>query len=303
VAEGLVEKIGRLRRERNAVILAHSYQRPEIQDIADFTGDSLGLSQQAAATKADVIVFCGVHFMAETAAMICPNKTVLIPDEHAGCPMANMAAVRQLREKKIQYPGAVVVTYVNSTAQIKAESDYCCTSSNAVNVVRAIPAEKKILFLPDVSLGAWVAKQTGRELVLWDGYCPTHHRILARDIREKKAAHPGAKVVVHPECLEGVIALADMVASTTGIIKWCKESSENEFIIGTEIGILHRLAKECPGKTFYPASELADCPNMKLITLEKVLWSLEDMVYRVTVPEDVAHKALTSINRMLAIAP
>jgi quinolinate synthase len=291
-----------LRRERNAVILAHNYQRPEVQDIADFVGDSLGLSQEAAKTKADVILFCGVDFMAETAMILCPDRTVLVPDENAGCPMANMLTVRELREKKKEHPDAVVVTYVNSTAAVKAESDICCTSANAVQVVQSIPRDRRIIFTPDESLGDFVASCTGRRLILWPGYCPTHHRILAEDVQRERALHPKAKVVVHPECTADVINLADYVASTSGILKRAREPGEFEFIIGTEIGILHRLQRENPAKTFYPASRLADCPNMKLNTLEKILWSLEDNAYRVTVPEDIRARALKAIERMLAVS-
>jgi len=297
----IIERINKLRKERQAIIVAHNYQRPEVQDIADYVGDSLGLAQEAAKTDAKVIVFCGVHFMAETAALISPDKIVLMPDTNAGCPLANMITVRQLCEEKVRYPGAVVVAYVNTSAAIKAESDYCCTSSNAVKVVNAIPKDKKIIFIPDQSLGNYVARQTKRELVFWKGYCPTHHRIFARDILERKKLYPKAKVVVHPECLQEVIDLADKVASTSGILKYCRESAAQEFIIGTEIGILHRLKKENPDKTFVEASKLADCPNMKLNTLEKVLWSLEDMFYPVTVPPEIARRALKSIQRMLEI--
>lgn len=297
----IIAKINRLRRERNAVILAHNYQRPEVQDIADFVGDSLGLSQEAAKTKADVIVFCGVDFMAETAAILCPDKTVLMPDENAGCPMANMLTVRELRELKKEYPDAVVVTYVNSSAAVKAESDICCTSANAVKVVQSIPRDRRIIFTPDESLGDYVASLTARRMILWPGYCPTHHRIFAEDVRRERALHPRAKVVVHPECTADVIELADYVASTSGIVRRVREPGDSEFIIGTEIGILHRLHKENPAKSFYPASRLADCPNMKLNTLEKILWSLEDNIYRVTVPEEIRTRALEAITRMLAV--
>jgi quinolinate synthase len=297
----IIQKINKLRKERDAVIVAHNYQRPEVQDIADYVGDSLGLSQEAAKTKAKVIVFCGVHFMAETAAIISPSKTVLIPDDNAGCPLANMITVRQLKDEKAKNPDAVVVAYVNTTAAVKAESDYCCTSSNAVKVVSAIPKDKKIIFIPDQSLGSYVANQAKRDLILWKGYCPTHHRILAKDILEIKKKSPNAKVVVHPECLKEVIDLADKVVSTTGILKYCAESDGKEFIIGTEIGVLHKLRKDNPDKIFIEASKLADCPNMKLNTLEKILWSLEDMVYKVTVPADIAQKAMRSIQRMLEI--
>jgi quinolinate synthase len=301
VETDLIRKINKLRKERKAVIVAHNYQRPEVQDIADYVGDSLELAQISAKTEARVIVFCGVHFMAETASIIAPDKTILIPDENAGCPMANMITAKQLRELKAKHPDAVVVTYVNSSAAVKAESDYCCTSSNAVKVVNAIPKEKPIIFIPDQSLGGYTAVQSGRKLILWSGYCPTHHRIMAKDIKAQKEKHPGAKGVVHPECLEEVLNIADKVASTSGILKYCKESGAKEFIIGTEIGIIHRLKKENPGKAFVAASNLADCPNMKLNTPEKILWSLEDMAYRVTVSPDTAKKAMNSIRRMLEI--
>ncbi|HVP36323.1 MAG TPA: quinolinate synthase NadA [Terriglobales bacterium] len=295
----IVEEILKLKKERKAIILAHNYQAPEVQDIADFSGDSLGLSQEAAKTEAEIIIFCGVHFMAETAAILCPDKTVLMPDLNAGCPMANMITLRQLKELKKKHPQAVVVTYVNSKAEIKAESDYCCTSSNAIKVVQTIPADKEIIFIPDKYLGSYVASQTKRELILWQGYCPTHARILPEDILKKKALYPKAEVLVHPECIPEVIAMADKVLSTTGICKYAKESKSEEFIIGTEIGILHKLKKENPEKRFYPASELADCPNMKLNNLEKILWSLQDLVYKVEIPEQIARKAKRSIDRML----
>jgi quinolinate synthase len=297
----LVEEILKLKKERKAIILAHNYQSPEVQDIADFSGDSLGLSQEAAKTMAEIIIFCGVHFMAETAAILCPDKTVLMPDLNAGCPMANMITLRQLMELKKKHPQAIVVTYVNSKAEIKAESDYCCTSSNAIKVVQSIPSDKEIIFIPDKYLGSYVASQTKRNLILWQGYCPTHSRILPEDILKKKALYPKAEVLVHPECIPEVIAMADKVLSTTGICKYAKESKSEEFIIGTEIGILHKLKKENPGKRFYPASELADCPNMKLNNLEKILWSLQDLVYKVEVPEEIARKAKRSIDRMLEI--
>jgi quinolinate synthase len=298
----IVEKINELKTKKNAIILAHNYQRGEIQDIADFVGDSLGLSQQAAKSKADIIVFCGVHFMAETASILCPDKLVLIPDEHAGCPMANMITLKQLRLKKQEHPNAKVVCYVNSTAAIKAESDICCTSSNAIKIVSSFPQEQEILFIPDISLGNYVASKLNRTMILWEGFCPTHHRILAENIKKLKTEHPGAKVVVHPECTSDVIALADHVASTTGITKYCKESTAKEFIIGTETGILHRLRKENSAKYFFAASQLADCSNMKLISLEKVLWSLEDLVYQIKVPVDISAKARLSIQKMLDLS-
>jgi quinolinate synthase len=299
--EKLVSDILKLKKERNAVFLAHNYQIGEVQDIADFVGDSLDLSQKAATTQAEVILFCGVHFMAETAKILSPDKTVLMPDKNAGCAMANMITLRQLKEMKKKHPGAVVVSYINTTAEIKAETDYCCTSANAVKVVKAIPEEKEILFIPDKYLGDYTSKQANRKMILWEGYCPTHRRILAEDILKKKALYPKAEVLVHPECTPDVIAMADKVFSTSGICKYSKESDSEEFIIGTEIGILHRLKKENPHKRFYPASNLADCHAMKLNSLEKILWSLEDMVYRVEVPPDIAQRAKKSIDRMLEI--
>jgi len=297
--EVLIQKIIKLKKDRDAVILAHNYQIGEVQDIADFTGDSLGLSIEASRTKAKVIVFCGVYFMAETAAIICPDRAVIIPDENAGCPMANMITVRQLRETKKRYPEAKVVCYVNSTAAVKAESDICCTSANAVKVVNSIPKDEQIIFIPDKSLGDFVSKKAGRSMILWEGYCPTHHRILAQDIINMKKENPNAVVIVHPECNADVVELADQALSTSGMCKFARESDAKEFIIGTEIGLLHTLQKENPDKKFYPASRLADCPNMKLNTLEKILWSLEDMVYEVTVPEDIRVKAWDTIDKML----
>jgi len=297
----LEERILTLKKERNAVILAHNYQRGDVQDIADFAGDSLGLSRQAAETDAEVILFCGVHFMAETAAIICPDKTVLIPDEHAGCPMANMISARELAEAKREHPDAVVVCYINSTAAIKAQSDICCTSANAVQVVATVPTDREVLFVPDQSLGGYVANQLGRELILWPGYCPTHHRITRELVLQTKAQHPDALFICHPECRTEVVELADEVASTSGMLRFCRESSHPKFIVGTEIGLLHQLRRQNPGKTFIEATMLGDCPNMKLNTLEKMVWALEDMVYEVTVPEDVAAAARGCIDRMLEI--
>jgi len=301
-ASALTDRLARLKEDRRAVILAHNYQVAEVQDVADFVGDSLGLSQQAARTDAEVILFAGVHFMAETAKMLCPEKTVLIPDPNAGCPMANMVTERQLAQRKKEHPGATVVCYVNSSAAIKAMSDICCTSANAVKVVASIPTDREVLFIPDKSLGHYVADQLGRDLILWPGYCPTHHRILAADTQRVKREHPEAKVVVHPECTPDVIALADAVASTSGILRYCRETEADEFFIGTEVGLLHRLRKENPQKTFYEVSPLADCPNMKLNTLEKLVWSLEEMIYEVTVPEEVADRARLAIQRMLDLS-
>jgi len=299
--KALTERLAELKAKRNAVILAHVYQRPEVQDAADFVGDSLGLSQQARETDADVILFCGVHFMAETAAIICPDKTVLLPDANAGCPMANMVTARELRAKKKEHPGAVVVCYVNSSAAVKAESDICCTSANAVEVVKSVPPDKEIIFVPDASLGGYVSRLLDRPMILWPGYCPTHHRILAEDVSMLKKAHPAAKVAVHPECTQDVLALADFIGSTSGILKYCRETDAPEFIVGTEIGVKHPLQKQNPGKTFYMLEQLADCPNMKLTTLEKMVWALEDMQPRVTVDPDTAARARRAIERMLAI--
>jgi quinolinate synthase len=299
--EEMVQKILELKRERDAIILAHNYQIGEVQDIADYTGDSLGLSIEASRTTAKVILFCGVKFMAETAAIICPDKTILMPDENAGCPMANMITVRQLREMKKQHPNAKIVCYVNTTAAIKAECDICCTSANAVNVVNSIPADIPIIFVPDQSLGDYASRQSGREMILWNGYCPTHHRILAQDILGAKAAHPEAEVIVHPECTGDVIDLAAHALSTAGMRRYARETDAQELIVGTEIGLQHSLRKDNPDKKFHPASMLADCPNMKLNSLEKILWSLEDMVYEIRVPEDMRIRARRAIDRMLEI--
>lgn len=303
----LISEIQKLKKERNAIILAHNYQLPEVQEAADFTGDSLELSRIAAQAKNKVVVFCGVHFMAETASILCPDKLVLIPDKTAGCPMANMITVADLIELKKRHPKAVVVGYVNTSAEVKSEVDISCTSTNAIDVVLKLkdadPAggAGEIIFIPDKYLADYVSKKTGRRLISWDGYCPTHVKILPEDIIRKIRLHPKAKVMAHPECTPEVIALADAVLSTGKMCKYAKESEAKEFIVGTEIGIIHRLKKENPDKKFYPASELAVCPNMKKITLEKVLWSLEDLKDVVKVPEDIRKKALRGIEKMLAI--
>jgi quinolinate synthase len=294
------EQILELKKQRNAVILAHNYQRGEVQDIADFVGDSLELSQKAAGTDADVIVFCGVHFMAETASILNPQKKVLLPDAGAGCPMANMITAAQLLKKKTELPGATVVAYVNTSAAVKAESDYCCTSANGVRVVGSIKSSP-IIFVPDQYLGDFIARKTGKELVLWPGYCPTHVRILPEDVEARKKEYPGAKVVVHPECRPDVIALADEALSTSGMIRYAARPDVHELIVGTEVEIMHRLNKENPGKTFVPASKKAICPNMKKITLEKVLQSLETLTPEVKVPEDIRLRARRAVERMLAI--
>ncbi|MBA7626226.1 Quinolinate synthase A [subsurface metagenome] len=297
----LAEKILKLKQDRNAVILVHNYQLGEVQDIADFVGDSLELSQNAAKTTAEVIVFCGVHFMAETASILCPEKTVLLPDAHAGCPMADMITAEQLRQRKEELPGATVVCYVNSTAEVKAESDICCTSANAVKVVQSLD-NNEVLFIPDQYLGHYASTKTDKKIVLWPGYCPTHVRIQPQDIIRLKQEYPRAKVIVHPECRPEVIALADETLSTGGMIRYARREDVNEMIVGTEIGIIHRLKKEHPDKKFIPVSEQAICPNMKLITLEKVLWSLEEMSPEVRVPEAIRIKAKAAVDKMLAIA-
>jgi quinolinate synthase len=296
----LADRIARLKEQRKAVILAHNYQVGEVQDIADFVGDSLELSQRAASAKAEVIVFCGVVFMAETAKLLNPQRTVLIPDPLAGCPMCDMAPVEAVRNRKAELPGVPVVAYVNTTAAVKAEADICCTSANAVKVVNGLP-DKRLLFLPDRNLGYWVQRHTGKEIILWDGYCPTHQRILAQQVRAVKERHPKAVVIVHPECTPDVIDLADEVLSTGQMMRWARETTAREVIVGTEVGLIHRLKQENPEKTFIPVTEMTTCPNMKLITLEKVLWALEEMLYPVEVPQDVAALARRAIERMLEI--
>lgn len=299
----LVDKIQELKARRNAVILAHNYQLGEVQDIADFTGDSLGLSIEASKTNADVIVFCGVLFMAETAAILSPNKTVLLPDIHAGCPMADMITASQLAVLKSEHPDAIVVCYVNSTAEVKALSDYCCTSSNAVKLVNHLPKDKKIIFVPDRHLGKFVQEKTGRDMILWPGFCPTHVRIFADDIVTARKEHPDAMVLAHPECSSMVRAVADELLSTGQMISYAGKSAATEFIIVTEMGIVHSLKKKYPDKAFYVVSSRAVCSNMKKITLEKVLWSLEDMKPVITVPEEIRIKARRSLDRMLEVVP
>jgi quinolinate synthase len=296
----VIEKILNLKQKRNAIILAHNYQLGEVQDIADFGGDSLGLSQQAAQTDADVIVFCGVHFMAETASILCPDKTVLLPDTNAGCPMAAMITADELREEKRKHPEATVVCYVNSTAEVKAESDICCTSANAVKIVESLDCEE-ILFVPDQYLAHYASTKTNKKIIFWPGYCPTHARILPEYILELKQQYPQAKVVVHPECRPEVIALADEALSTTGICRYAQREDVSQLIVGTEIGVIHRLKKENPGKQFIPISEQAICPDMKLITLEKILWSLEEMKPEIKVPEEIRLKARAAVDKMLEI--
>jgi len=298
----LTDKIKKLKKEKNAVILAHNYQLPEIHDIADFVGDSLGLSMSAAKTDAEIIVFCGVHFMAETAKILSPQKTVLLPDKNAGCPMADMINADDLKSLKAAHPKAVTLCYVNTSAAVKALCDYCCTSANALKMVQNIlKNSEEIIFIPDKYLAQYVEGQVGRKFITWEGYCPTHARILPENVIEAKKLHPQAKVLVHPECKPQLTELADVVASTEKMCAYVQNAPDTEFIIATEIGIIHRMKKENPGKSFYPASDKATCPNMKRINLEKVLWSLEDLTYEITVPQDIMDKARLSIERMLQV--
>ncbi len=300
IKEEVVSRIEELKRERKAVILAHNYQIGEVQDVADFSGDSLGLSQEAARVEAETIVFCGVHFMAETAAILSPRKIVLLPDLQAGCPMAAMITAEELRNWKKRYPGRKVVCYVNTTADVKAESDICCTSSNAVRVVNSIPDEE-ILFVPDKNLAAYVARQTGKKIIAWDGYCYVHNRIYAQDLLNKKRLYPEAEVWVHPECRPEVIDLADRVLSTGTMVKAARETTSRQVIVGTEAGIIYRLKKENSKTDFYPAKDMALCFNMKKINLRKVWKALEEMKFRVEVPPDISRRARGAIEKMITI--
>jgi len=310
--DSIKDKIRELKQKRKAVILVHNYQLPEVQDIADFRGDSLELSRQAASTDAEVIVFCGVHFMAETASILSPRKIVIMPDLHADCPMAKMITAQDLRKLKEKHPRAVAVGYVNTPAEVKAELDVCCTSTNAVAVVNAIIKDAasggkvfggrdEVIFVPDKYLADYVAKQTGKKLIVWNGFCPTHVKITPEDIKREKKFHPQAKVVVHPECTPGVVALADAALSTSQICKFARETKAKEMIIGTEVGLIYRLKKDNPGKEFYPASEAAICPNMKRTTQEKILWALEELKEEVRVRDDIRRRAVEAINKMLEI--
>jgi quinolinate synthase len=302
----LHEEVRALARERNAVILAHNYQVPEVQDVADFVGDSLGLSREAAATDAEAIAFCGVHFMAETAAILSPEKTVLIPDLDAGCSLAASITADDLREWKGKHPGAVVVSYVNTTADVKAESDYCCTSGNAKAVIESIPEDREILFLPDLYLGVWLERVTGRKLTIWLGECHVHAGIRPDDIERWQAEAPDAELLVHPECGCASQCMAfgndrTHILSTEGMINFAKSSPKGRFLVATETGILHRLNKEAPGKSFEAVSEGAICKYMKMITLEKLRDSLRDWKHVVTVPPETAARARSAIDRMVAI--
>ncbi|MCL4459083.1 MAG: quinolinate synthase NadA [Chloroflexi bacterium] len=296
----LQEKIQKLKRTLNAVILAHNYQRPEVQDVADFSGDSLDLSRQATKVEAEVIVFCGVHFMAENAAILNPTRTVLLPEALAGCPMADMITVEDLREWKEDHPDAVVVCYVNSSAAVKAESDICCTSANAVKVVESVD-RPRVLFVPDEHLGRWVSRHTKKGMILYPGFCPTHLRLRAQDILAAKERYPGAMVIVHPECSEEVVDLADAVLSTSQMLRYVKQSEGKVFLVGTEAGILHRMQKENPDKIFYSASSALLCPNMKMTRLQSVVEAMERGQHVITVPEEIRIRAKQALDRMLAV--
>ncbi len=292
-----------LKKERNAVILAHNYQAGEIQEVADFLGDSLNLARYAQKTDAELIVFCGVHFMAETASILCPDKTVLIPDLAAGCSLADMVRPQDIQRWRAEHPQGIVVCYVNTSAAVKAESDYACTSSNAVKVVEAIPRDKEILFVPDFFLGSYVRQKTGRNIHLWKGYCGAHTVIRSENIERLRQEHPKAEFIMHPECgcTTKSMQYADQVLSTEGMVKYVQESPAEEFIVATETGILHRMRKDNPGKKFFAGSEQAVCSYMKQNTLEKVVLSLEQLQFQVKVPEEIARRARLCLDRMVAI--
>ena len=298
--EEMFKEIRRLAEERDALLLAHNYQRDEIQAVADITGDSLALSLEAARTERKVIVFCGVHFMAESAAILAPEKIVLLPRPDAGCPMADMVTAEGLREMKARLPGRPVVTYVNSSAAVKAESDICCTSANAVKVVNSLDADEVIL-VPDRNLGRYIAAKTDKKCHFWEGYCPTHDRLTVAEVKQALAEHPDALFMAHPECTPEVLALAHHICSTTGMYDFAKSNSAKTFIVGTEAGILYRLRLENPDKEFILPSRRLICPNMKLTALEDVLKSLQTLSPRVTVPDEVREKARVALERMLAI--
>ncbi|WP_285010142.1 quinolinate synthase NadA [Pedobacter faecalis] len=303
----LFDEIEKLKKEKNAIILAHYYQEPDIQDIADYIGDSLGLSQEAAKTEADVIVFAGVHFMAETAKILSPDKKVLLPDLKAGCSLADSCPPHLFKKFKERHPDHVVITYVNCTAELKALSDIVCTSTNAVQIVESLPKDTKIIFGPDRNLGAWVAKKTGRDLVLWNGACMVHEIFSREKITRLKERHPNAKFLAHPECEEAVLQMADFIGSTTGLLKYTMTSETNEFIVATESGIIHQMEKANPGKTFIPAPPnnscaCNDCPYMKRNTLEKLYLCMKNGLPEVTVPADIIVQARKPIERMLEIS-
>ncbi len=299
----LYKKISRLKEERDAVFLVHNYQVLPVQRLADFIGDSLALAQAAVKVKAKTIIFCGVHFMAESAKLLNPEKTVLLPDTGAGCPMADMVTPEALRQAREKYNNPIVVTYVNSSAAVKAESDICCTSSNAVEIINSLPADREILFVPDKNLGSYVAKKTGRKLILWPGYCYVHNRFTVQDILSAREEHPGATIIVHPECPPEVIERADMATSTSGMVQAVKEHPEvEEWVIGTEQGLVDQLSATYPQKGIYPLANSAICRNMKMITLAKAAWALENQKYEIMVPDQVATKARLALERMLEVS-
>jgi quinolinate synthase len=303
----LFDEIEKLKKEKNAVILAHYYQDPDIQDIADYIGDSLGLSQEAAKTSADIIVFAGVHFMAETAKILSPTKKVLLPDAKAGCSLADSCPPHLFKKFKEQYPDHLVITYVNCTAELKAMSDIVCTSSNAIAIVESLPKDQKIIFGPDKNLGAYVAKKTGRDLVLWNGACMVHEIFSREKITKLKERHPGAKLLAHPECEDVILQMADYIGSTTGILKYASNHPDKEFIVATEPGIIHQMQKENPEKVFIPAPPnnncaCNDCPHMKRNTLEKLYLCLKNELPEIDVPADIIARAVVPIQRMLEIS-
>lgn len=300
--DNLREYITARRKELNAVIMAHYYQPAEIQDIADLVGDSLQLARQAAENPAQVIICCGVKFMAESAKILSPDKTVILPSPEAGCPMADMATADELRKKKAEYPDAVVVSYVNTSAEVKAESDICCTSSNAVQVISSIPEDKLVIFVPDKNLGRFVQGQTSRDMILWGGYCPIHDRLSLDDIKQTRERHPAALLAVHPECRPEISAMADAVKSTAGLLDYIKNSEAQEFILGTEAGFVHTLNKHCPDKKIYLAYEQFICKDMKLIDLEKLAVAMESMESRIEVDPQISSKAREALDRMLQIS-
>lgn len=300
-SRGLMDRIKSLLQERRAILLAHNYQRPEVQDLADLCGDSLELSIKASRTDAAVIVFCGVHFMAETASILCPDKRVILPVFDAGCPMADMINARQLKEKKREMPGVVVISYVNTTAEVKAESDICCTSANAVQVVNSVDPTVRIFMTPDKNLAQYTQKHTRRNIAYWDGYCPIHNSLTVAQVRKVQSAHPEARFLAHPECPPEVLDLADEVKSTSGMIAYARDSRHREFIIGTEVGILHPLSKANPGKRFFPADPNMVCPDMKKIGLKEILSALESLGPEVKVPEEIRVRAKGAVDRMLAV--
>ncbi|MBL0385382.1 quinolinate synthase NadA [Tumebacillus sp. ITR2] len=300
--EYYVERLQQLKKERNAIILAHYYMRPEVQAVADYIGDSFGLSQKARDTDADVILFCGVHFMAESAKILNPDKIVLMPDERSGCPMADMVTGEGLRKLKAEHPNAKVVAYVNTSADVKAETDICCTSSNALKVIESVDTDE-IIWVPDKNLGHYVSQFTDKKMIIWQGYCNTHDLLTPEEVLELKRQYPNAPIVVHPECRPEVVALGDYVGSTTGILKYCRESNFEDYIVATEEGVRYMLEKDSPEKTFHFASRFMVCPNMKVHNVKKMVRALETMQPQIHVDPEVAAKAKRSLDAMLAVVP